>query len=259
MENIDYTRLLDRVVGQSVERPNRASQGTLSGHAAGEPFEKLVYKLLGEEYAGMVFKQYEYLNDLFLKHPKVISVQERHALIDSPTALFMLNRGNSATRAWKPDNLFEERQSDTADILIHKNGYYELIDVKAHNKNKHSQPPNIISAYKLAQMCTLMIDNDEFDTLGIKYIGVEWEEREDRLVSTAACLSDLFKARPDTLYINWAAAIQIQSHVAGFDQSWTGSRKEWAVAFIKAFVDSAQKRIKKMEYDYVKPFLPYIQ
>lgn len=48
---------------QKVDRPNRASVGTLSGHAAGEPFEKSVYRKLKEMYPNRIFKQYEYLND----------------------------------------------------------------------------------------------------------------------------------------------------------------------------------------------------
>lgn len=73
--------------------------------------------------------QYEYLNDIFLRHPKHITLEQKHALIESPTALFLLSRSDAATRKWSPDNIFEEKQNDTADILYCDNGFFNIIDV----------------------------------------------------------------------------------------------------------------------------------
>ena len=259
MKKVDYKAILKEMKGTSVERPNRTNAGTLSGHAAGEPFEKSVYQHLKKNYPTAIFKQFEFLNDLYLKHPKVISVEDRYSLLDSPTALFLLSRGDKATRDWSPQHIFEEKQNDTADILYYADGYYDLIDVKTRNINKNAQPPNIISAYKLAKACACMIDNEEYDNIGINYIEIDWEEQDDKLICTDAHYGNLFKADPRTLYINWAAAMQIQFHVAQLDQSWQGSRKEWAVEYIKTFVESARHRIKKMEDTYITPFLKYIQ
>ena len=259
MKKVDYKAILKEMKGTSVERPNRTNAGTLSGHAAGEPFEKSVYQHLKKNYPTAIFKQFEFLNDLYLKHPKVISVEDRYALLDSPTALFLLSRGDKATRDWSPQHIFEEKQNDTADILYYANGYYDLIDVKTRNISKNAQPPNIISAYKLAKACANMIDNEEYDNIGINYIEIDWKENGDNLICTDAHYGSLFKADPRTLYINWAAAIQIQFHVAQLDQSWQGTRKEWAVEYIKTFVESARHRIKKMEETYITPFLKYIQ
>ena len=108
MKRIDFEALLKEMKGSVVERPNKASAGTLSGHAAGEPFEKSVYHHLKSRWEDSIFKQYEYLNDIFLKHPKVISVEARYALLDSPTVLFLLSRGDKATRLWSPENIFQE-------------------------------------------------------------------------------------------------------------------------------------------------------
>lgn len=41
MKKVDYKALLKEMKGATVDRPNKASEGTLSGHAAGEPFEKV--------------------------------------------------------------------------------------------------------------------------------------------------------------------------------------------------------------------------
>ena len=130
MSSLDFKTLVYDIRGQKVDRPNKASSGTLSGHAAGEPFEKCVYQKLKAVYPNRIFKQYEYLNDIYLRNPKHITVEQRYALLDSPTALFLLSRGDKATKEWTPQNIFEERQNDTADILYYDNGYYDIIDDK---------------------------------------------------------------------------------------------------------------------------------
>ena len=112
-------------------------------------------------YPHNIFKQYEYLNDLYRTHPKAISLEDKKALFESPVALFLLSRGDSATRLWNPQNIFEEKQNDTADILFHDNKFFEVIDVKTRNMAKSTMAPNIISAYKVAQICTFIIDNEE--------------------------------------------------------------------------------------------------
>ncbi len=243
-----------------VERPNRMEHGTLSGHAAGEPFEKLVYKVLKSEYPDNIYKQYEYLNDLFLRNPKSITSDERNALFASPTVLFLLNRGTNATSRWTPDNLFEEKQNDTADIIYHSRANsFGIIDVKTRNVSKNAQPPNIISAYKLAQACAYIIDNnDSTSDINIYYVGVDWQEKADELECLNCEVRALFKARPETLYINWAAAMQIQFHVHLLDQSYEGTLVEWSKAYLRIFVSSAKACCQKMIDNYVKPFEKYI-
>lgn len=172
MPILDFTKIINSMANQTVERPNKSSAGTLSGYAAGEPFEKCVYHKLKQLYPNNIYKQFEYLNDIYLKHPKHISLEQRYALMNSPTALFLLSRGDKATKEWSPENIFEEKQNDTADILYYKNGFYDIIDVKTRNISKSAMAPNIISAYKLAKTCVLMIDNNEFDNISIDYIEV---------------------------------------------------------------------------------------
>lgn len=255
----DFNELIKKLRGQTVDRPNKASSGTLSGHAAGEPFEKLAYGILKKKYPDKIFKQYEYLNDLYRTHPRQITVEDRRALFDSPVALFLLSRGDTATRNWNPNNIFEEKQDDTADILWHDGGLFEIIDVKTRNMSKTAMPPNIISAYKLAQACALMIDNQDFNSVGIDYLEVEWVVEGDVLRCVNAHWRDLFKADPHSLYINWAAAMQIQFHVSALNQSFTGTRQNWAKEYLRAFVASAERRCDRMYQTYVVPFKKYIE
>lgn len=259
MKSIDYEELEQSLKGICVERPNKLSNGTLAGHAAGEPFEKYVYHYLKGKYPEMIFKQYEYLNDIYLKHPQTITLEERRALIDSPTVLFLLSRGDKAIKEWSPENIFEEKQNDTADIVFHRDGFYDMIDVKTRNIDKIAQPPNIISAYKLAKTCANMIDNGEYDKFNINYVEVDWVETGDELRCVDAHHGCLFKAIPETLYINWAAAMQIQFHVCDLDQTWVGSMEDWARKYIGVFVASAKRRCDKMWENYVAPFLKYIE
>lgn len=63
----NYIELISSLKGNVVDRPNKKGAGALSGHAAGEPFEKLTYKILKEKFPSNIYKQYEFLNDLYLK------------------------------------------------------------------------------------------------------------------------------------------------------------------------------------------------
>lgn len=259
MIRVDFQNITEIMKNEDVDRPNKSSSGTLSGHAAGEPFEKKVYEKLKDLYGGQIYKQYEYLNDIFQKNPSHITVEQRYALFQSPTALFLLSRGDNATREWSPTNIFEEKQNDTADILFYDDSFYDIIDVKTRNISKSAQPPNIISAYKLAKMCALMLDNSEFNTIEIDYIEIDWKEEGSVLRCVDAHHCNLFKANPDTLYINWSAAMQIQFHVCELNQDWHGTREEWAIEYLRVFVKSAEERCDKMRKTYVEPFLKYIK
>lgn len=257
--SLNLSLIVKEIVGKTVERPNKESQGTLSGHAAGEPFEKLVYSLLKETAPQKVFKQFEYLNDLYLRHPQHITLAQRQTLFNSPTAHYLLSRGKSATSKWSPENIFEEKQNDTADIVICQDHKFHLVDVKTRNINKDAQPPNIISAAKLAEMCARILDNEDYDTIDITYISVHWLEEGDKLRCTDARLANLFAITPEELYINWASAMQIQFHIEGIDQSWTGSVESWAREYLCKFVSSARQHANKMIDKYVTPYLKYIQ
>ena len=253
---INYNSLIRELEGTSIPKP---ISGTLSGHAAGEPFDKHVNELLKKKYPGKVFRQYEYLNYLFTKNPDAVGVEARNALFKSPTLMFLLSRGKNATDKWSIDNPFEEKQNDTADILVVDNGFYEIIDIKTRNLSKKAQPPNIISAFKLAQTCAKMTDNNEFDTFDINYIEIDWELRNNELVCVHVHHKQLFSSNPSELYINWAAAMQIQFHVSDLNQDFKGSREDWAREYLKHFVEQAKRRAEDMIEKFVKPFEKYIK
>ena len=254
--NVNYSKLAKNIKDTSVPKP---LSGTLSGHAAGEPFDKHVYSEIKKQFPKNTFRQYEYLNDLFSKNPEVIGFEARQALFNSPTVLFLLSRGKNATDKWSIENPFDEKQNDTADILVVKDNFYEIIDIKTRNVSKSAQPPNIISAFKLAQVCAKMLDNQEFDNFAINYFEIDWLLDDDKLVCKDTHLGRLFKAQPNDLYINWAAAMQIQFHVRDLDQSFNGTMESWAKSYLKHFVNQAKERADDMIKKFVKPFEKYIE
>lgn len=254
--NVNYTKLAKNLKETSVPK---SLSGTLSGHAAGETFDKHVYAEIKKQFPKNTFRQYEYLNDLFSKNPNVIGFQARQALFNSPTVLFLLSRGKNATDKWSIENPFDEKQNDTADILVVKDGFYEIIDIKTRNISKSAQPPNIISAFKLAQVCAKMIENKEFNDFTINYFEIDWLLDNDKLVCYDTHFACLFKAQPGNLYINWAAAMQIQFHVSDLDQSFNGSMESWAKSYLKHFVAQAKKRADDMITKFVMPFEKYIK
>jgi type II restriction enzyme len=253
---VNYDNLIKKVKGTSVPKP---LSGTLSGHAAGEPFDKHVYAAIKKQLPKNTFRQYEYLNDLYRKNPDVIGFEARQELFNSPTVLFLLSRGRNATDKWNIENPFEEKQNDTADILVVKDKFYELLDIKTRNISKSAQPPNIISAYKLAQLCANMLDNKEFDNFTINYLEIDWLLEKNKLVCKDAHFACLFNANPAELYINWAAAMQIQFHICDLNYTFKGTRKQWAKEYLKHFVNQAKKRANDMIKKFVKPFEKYIK
>ncbi|MDR2791710.1 MAG: HincII family type II restriction endonuclease [Tannerellaceae bacterium] len=252
---VDYADLKTKMRGASIPKPLSA---TLSGHAAGEPFDKHVYERIKRLFPTETFRQHEYLNDLYSKNPTTIGDNARRKLFNSPTILFLLSRGQNATDKWNLNNPFEEKQNDTADILVVQNDFYEIIDIKTRNVSKSAQPPNIISAYKLAHLCAKMLDNKEFDNFTINYFEIDWELEKERLVCRDAHFGCLFHADPVGLYINWAAAMQIQFHVCDLDQTFQGDREKWAKEYLKHFVNQAKRRAEDMIKRFVEPFEKYI-
>ena len=254
--NINIRFLEKELVGTTVPKP---LSGTLSGHAAGEPFDKHAYRFIKERYAGKTFRQYEFLNKLYSDSPKAVSVSDRWNLIKVPAIAFLLNRGKDATEAWSRSNLFVEKQNDTADILVTEKDFFNLIDIKTYNVARNGQPPNIISAYKVAKMCALMLDTGDFSSHDISYVGINWKIDRENLKCTRASVKQLFKTDPAKLYINWAAAMQIQFHVETRDQSYDGTVEQWCKDYLRTFVAQAKGRAKVMLRRFVKPFERFLK
>jgi Restriction endonuclease HincII len=75
--SVNYKLLIKKIIRTSIPKP---LSGTLSGHAAGEPFDKHVYDVIKKQYPKNTFRQYEYLNDLYSKNAEIIGVKARQEL-----------------------------------------------------------------------------------------------------------------------------------------------------------------------------------
>ena len=104
-----------------------------------------------------------------------------------------------------------------------------------------------------------MIENGDFSSHDITYVGVTWEIARQNLKCVSASVKELFKVDPSKLYINWAAAMQIQFHVEELDQSYKGNTEEWCRGYLGEFVDQGKKRANIMLSKFVKPFQKFLK
>lgn len=247
--------LLSSFVGKVVPRP---ISGTLSGHAAGEPFAKLVYEEIHSKWPNNTYMNFSYLNELYLHNPHATTCSDRFDLVNSVPLAYLLCRPKGPTQRWSPTNQFEEKQNDTADIILKDGPFCDIIDVKSYNVKLKGQPPNIISATKVAHMCKLMIDHNDYNSFDITYIGVEWIYDSKFLICSGITSKELFKTNPSNLYINWAAATQIQFHVHDLKQDYYLPKEIWVKDYLKHFVKMASERSKTIINNYVLPYQKYV-
>ena len=250
---------LNRARIQLPDGYNRAA----SGHASGDFFDQKVYDILKESIPSKVFRQYELLNDLYSKNTKTLQESEKVLLFKSPTAHFLLSRGDSASRAWSLSNPFQEKQNDTADVVILDDTTFNILDIKTRSLSKKGQPPNIISSYKLAQMCCYLLENEDYASLNIFYIAINWLYDGGSQVCESFEIINLFKIPPnkENLYINWAAALQVQFHATDVEQTYSNSKnkRSWCLDYLNYYINSAKSRISYMESKFIEPFEKYLK
>lgn len=225
-------------------------EGTLSGHAAGLPFERNVHSLLVASFGERVCRQFDALNRVLLGSLEALSYSQRSELFGPPALRGLVARGKETTKSWSPTNLFEEKQDDTAEsILFSKKeiSFFDesvvLIDVKTQNIAKPAQAPNIISSDKLARTLRSALEDGQLN-FDIVYIAVSFLPTATKLVCKSVRTVSLFKIA-EPMYINWTAAQQIQFHPLKVDQDYDGSKQEWARSYLKNFCISLEARIGK--------------
>lgn len=238
--------LVSSIIGSQVPRP----PGTLSGNVAGLPFERLVHRVLTTEWPDRCDRHFEILNKILLANRVAKTATQRIELCGPPSVSSLVSRGSAPMGKWTPINLFEEKQNDTAENILLTKPVYDLranqislIDVKSHNNSKKGQPPNIMSAGKLAKACKLALEEGsiEFDII---YVSVLFDPKKETLDCTGVKTISLFNVNSD-IYINWTAAQQIQFEPHEVDQDFKGTKEQWARRFLETFCDSLEKRISK--------------
>ncbi len=180
---------------------------------------------------------------------------ERNSLLGPPSLQYLLRRGKSATEKWTKEDLFEEKQNDTAEIVVLPSRKIaievdhvrpvRLIDVKTQDTSKRAQPPNIISAEKIANACKLALESESFLPFEILYVGIRWRAEISKLVCTEVRVVSLTEIDPRELYINWAAALQIQFHPFEIEATYAGDGMAWVRDYLRNFCSQLERRIDR--------------
>lgn len=235
---------------------NLKSNRETSGHTVATPLEEEVYDALSKAYPGLTFKQHEAVN----KYLSQAAAQGRvsHGFVFGNEAVdYLVNPGKKALSRW-PEEIVPGRQSDTADIVLFSDpslfdgSSVFLIDVKSHDLGKNSQPPNIMSARKLAKLAEICLSKNIDPNFSMYYVDLGYRKKDAGVVVEDVRMVDMMKIPPldynnkgKPMYINWAAALQVQFRPSEVSQDFELSQKEWLAVFMKNYTSQKRDRIYK--------------
>lgn len=233
-------------------KPNQET----SGHRIATPLEEEVYDALSKVYPGLTFKQHEAVNKYLSEN--VVQGRVPDGFVFGNEAIdSLVNPGKKALSSW-PEELVPGKQSDTADIVLFSDSsLFEgsaafLIDVKSHDLGKSDQPPNIMSARKLAKVAEICLSKNIDPNFSLYYIDLGYRKKDAGVVVEDVRMVDMMKIPPldynnkgKPMYINWAAALQVQFRPSEVSQNFELSQKEWLAVFIKNYTSQKRDRIYK--------------
>lgn len=227
-----------------------------SGHRIATPLEEEVYDALSKTYSGLAFKQHEAVNE-YLSQAATRDKVSDDFIFGNEAIDYLVNPGNKALSHW-PEKIVPGRQSDTADIVLFSDSALFdgssvfLIDVKSHDFGKNSQPPNIMSARKLAKVAEICLSKNIDPNFSLYYIDLGYRKEDAGVVVEDVRMVDMMKIPPldyngkgKPLYINWSAAIQVQFRPSEVSQDFELSQKDWLAIFMKNYTSQKRDRIYK--------------
>ena len=233
-------------------KPNQET----SGHRIATPLEEEVYDALSKTYPGLAFKQHEAVND-YLSETVVQGRVPDGFVFGNEAVDSLVNPGKKALSNW-PEELVPGKQSDTADIVLFSDSALFdgssvfLIDVKSHDLGKSDQPPNIMSARKLAKVAEICLSKNIDPNFSLYYIDLGYRKKDAGVVVEDVRMVDMMKIPPldyngkgKPLYINWSAAIQVQFRPSEVSQDFELSQKDWLAIFMKNYTSQKRDRIYK--------------
>lgn len=233
-------------------KPNQET----SGHRIATPLEEEVYDALSKTYPGLAFKQHEAVNE-YLSQTVMQDKVSDDFIFGNEAIDYLVNPGKKALSNW-PGKIVPGRQSDTADIVLFSDSALFdglsvfLIDVKSHDFGKNSQPPNIMSARKLAKVAEICLSKNIDPNFSLYYIDLGYRKKDAGVVVEDVRMVDMMKIPPldyngkgKPLYINWSAAIQVQFRPSEVSQEFQLSQKDWLAVFMKNYASQKRDRIYK--------------
>ena len=233
-------------------KPNQET----SGHRIATPLEEEAYDALSKTYPGLAFKQHEAVNK-YLSETVVQGRVPDGFVFGNEAVDSLVNPGKKALSNW-PKELVPGKQSDTADIVLFSDSALFdgssvfLIDVKSHDLGKSDQPPNIMSARKLAKVAEICLSKNIDPNFSLYYIDLGYRKKDAGVVVEDVRMVDMMKIPPldyngkgKPLYINWSAAIQVQFRPSEVSQDFQLSQKDWLAIFMKNYTSQKRDRIYK--------------
>lgn len=227
-----------------------------SGHRIATPLEEEVYDALSKTYPGLAFKQHEAVN-VYLSQAVTRDKVSDDFIFGNEAIDYLVNPGKKALSHW-PEELVPGKQSDTADIVLFSDSSLFdgsaafLIDVKSHDLGKSDQPPNIMSARKLAKVAEICLSKNIDPNFSLYYIDLGYRKKDAGVVVEDVRMVDMMKIPPldyngkgKPLYINWSAAIQVQFRPSEVSQDFELSQKDWLAIFMKNYTSQKRDRIYK--------------
>lgn len=227
-----------------------------SGHRIATPLEEEVYDALSKTYPGLAFKQHEAVNE-YLSQAVTRDKVSDDFIFGNEAIDYLVNPGKKALSHW-PEELVPGKQSDTADIVLFSDSSLFdgsaafLIDVKSHDLGKSDQPPNIMSARKLAKVAEICLSKNIDPNFSLYYIDLGYRKKDAGVVVEDVRMVDMMKIPPldyngkgKPLYINWSAAIQVQFRPSEVSQDFELSQKDWLAIFMKNYTSQKRDRIYK--------------
>lgn len=235
---------------------NLKSNRETSGHTVATPLEEEVYDALSKAYPGLTFKQHEAVNK-YLSQAAVQGRVSNGFVFGNEAVDYLVNPGKKALSSW-PEEIVPGRQSDTADIVLFSDSSLFdgssvfLIDVKSHDLGKNSQPPNIMSARKLAKLAEICLSKNIDPNFSMYYVDLGYRKKDAGVVVEDVRMVDMMKIPPldynnkgKPMYINWAAALQVQFRPSEVSQDFELSQKDWLAVFMKNYTSQKRDRIYK--------------
>ena len=235
---------------------NLKSNRETSGHTVATPLEEEVYDALSKAYPGLTFKQHEAVNKC-LSQAAAQGRVSNGFVFGNEAVDYLVNPGKKALSSW-PEEIVPGRQSDTADIVLFSDSSLFdgssvfLIDIKSHDLGKNSQPPNIMSARKLAKLAEICLSKNIDPNFSLYYIDLGYRKKDAGVVVEDVRMVDMMKIPPldydgkgKPMYINWAAALQVQFRPSEVSQDFELSQREWLAVFMKNYTSQKRDRIYK--------------
>lgn len=228
------------------------------GHSAGDSIENLIKNILIEGGYEVYFTD-EFIEKVFnnIGPNKKVLEKTLNGIWWSKLPLYSKNQEKNFLEG---KNIGGYQQAGADIVLFYGNDLkYDpenviLINAKAHNVDRKSRAPNIISAQRLLEFSNELLSNDNMlDNAEYWFIGINHKPIGNNTSKVQSIqIKDLFKINTDKIsQINFDAAIQIQTHIKDMEEI-NQTKKEFIKNLADLFLNEWNKHAHKKQAKYEK-------